>query len=74
MTAARVTIEIVGLGCGGALMLERALAHVAGVQQVYVNPMTEMAYVEYDPSACDAPALVRAVQKAGFRTGIPQPR
>lgn len=74
MTATRVTIEIVGLGCGGALMLERSLSHVPGVGQVYVNPMTEMAYVEYDPSACDVSTLVRAVEKVGFGAGVPHPR
>lgn len=74
MTAARVTVEIFGLGCGGALILERSLQHVAGVGQVYVNPVTEMAYVEYDPALCDAPDLVRAIEQAGFEAGQPHRR
>lgn len=74
MTAARIAIEIIGLRCGGALMLEQSLSHVPGVAQVYVNPLTEMAYVGYDPSVCDGEALVGAVERAGFRAGLPRPR
>jgi P-type Cu+ transporter len=74
MSATRVTVEIFGLSCGGALILERSLQHVPGVGQVYVNPATEMAYVEYDPSVCDAPDLVHAIEKTGFGAGQPHRR
>ena len=48
----RITLPIEDLNCegGGVLIVERALARTAGVVQVYVNPATEMAYVEYDPA------------------------
>lgn len=67
----RVTLPIYGLGCGGggALTAERALARVPGVVQAYVNPATEMAYVEYEPAVTGPEQLVAAIECSGFRTG-----
>ncbi|MEW6636515.1 MAG: heavy metal-associated domain-containing protein [Actinomycetota bacterium] len=72
----RVTVPIYGLGCGGggALTAERALSKVPGVAQAYVNPATEMAYVEYDPSVTDPDRLAAAVERVGFRAGEPRMR
>ncbi|MBF6606317.1 MAG: heavy-metal-associated domain-containing protein [Chloroflexi bacterium] len=66
-------IPIHGLGCGGAgvTTIGRALAATDGVVRVYVNPATEMAYIDYDPAETDAWSLVRAVEKAGYRTAGP---
>jgi copper chaperone CopZ len=71
MDKERVTLAVQGLGCGGggALTAERALAHLKGVSSVYVNPATEMAYVEYDPSVVSPDDLVRAVGEVGLRAG-----
>ena len=71
MKTRRITVFIYGLGCGGggALTVERALGKVPGVTQVYVNPATETAYVEYDPALTDLDGLVAAVKGAGFRAG-----
>ena len=71
MKTRRVTVFIYGLGCGGggALTVERALAKVLGVVQVYVNPATETAYVEYDPAVADVDGIVAAVEGVGFRAG-----
>jgi copper chaperone CopZ len=71
MSTERVTLAIYGLSCGGggALTVERALARLKGVRSAYVNPATEVAYVEYDPAIADAADLVRAVANAGFRSG-----
>jgi P-type Cu+ transporter len=76
MPTQRATLEIIGLGCGGggALSVERALARLPGVVRAYVNPATETAYVEYDPSTAGAPELVAAVERAGFRALQPVPR
>lgn len=63
-----MTIAITGLGCGGGgcLMVERAIAKVAGVRRVYVNPATEMAYVDYDPNIMDRAQLIAAVERTGL--------
>ncbi|HXH25527.1 MAG TPA: heavy metal-associated domain-containing protein [Vicinamibacterales bacterium] len=69
----RVLIPVYGLGCGGggATTVERELAATEGVLRVYVNPATEIAYVDYDPAEVDPSSLARAVEKAGYRAGHP---
>lgn len=73
MKTRRVTVFIYELGCGGggALTVERALAKVPGVVQVYVNPAAETAYVEYDPAVAGVDGLIAAVESVGFRAGEP---
>jgi cation transport ATPase len=73
MRTQRATLEIEGLGCGGggALIAERALARMKGVRRAYVNPATEMAYVEYEPDQVDPSTLVRAVEATGLRASTP---
>ena len=56
------------------LIIERALARTSGVVYVYVNPATEMAYIEYDPALTDPDRLVKVVEHAGFRAGLPSLR
>ena len=72
----RVTLPIYGLGCGGGgvLTIERALARTPGVVRAYVNPATEMAYVEYDPAVCTLEELCAVVRSRGFRAGEPSIR
>jgi copper chaperone CopZ len=76
MARARVTLEIIGLGCGGggALTVERALAHISGVVYAYTNPAMETAYVEYETTLVEPEKLVAAVEQLGFRAGVPVPR
>lgn len=76
MKTQRITLPIYDLSCGGSgvLIVERALANVPGVAHVYVNPATEMAYVQYDPTVVETQQLIHAVQQAGFRTGQPSQR
>jgi Cu+-exporting ATPase len=73
MAHAHVTLEIFGFGCGGggALTVERELAHLNGVARVYVNPATETAYIEYDPTQANPDEFVAAVKRVGFRAGVP---
>lgn len=73
MKTRRVTVFIYELGCGGggALTVERTLAKIPGVVQVYVNPATETAYIEYDPAVVDVDGLIAAVESVGFRAGEP---
>ena len=76
MKSQRLTLPIYDLSCGGGgvLIIERALARTLGVVYVYVNPATEMAYVEYDPALVDPDRLMKAVEHAGFRAGEPSLR
>ena len=74
MKTTRITLPIDNLRCGGALTIERALMRTPGVVHVYVNTAIEMAYVEYDPSLTDSDHLVAAIERAGFRAGVPSIR
>jgi cation transport ATPase len=69
MQKQRITLPIYNLSCGGgsALTVERILAQQPGVLHVYVNPATEMAYVEYDPVLSDVTQLNAALERTGFR-------
>lgn len=66
-------IPIYELGCGGAgaQAVERELAAIDGVIRVYVNPATQVAYVDFDQAETDASAIAGAVQRAGYRPGRP---
>jgi len=68
MTTARVTLPLYNLGCGGgeALAIERAIATTPGVTQVYINPLTEMAYVVYDPALVGQQHLRAALDRLGY--------
>jgi len=76
MKTQRITVPIEDLSCGGggSLQVERALTRLPGVVYAYVNPATEMAYVEYDPERVDNAQVVKAVEQAGFRAGAPSLR
>ena len=72
MNDRRLTLTIYGLahGGGGSLIVERALVRLPGVLRVSVNPMTEMAYVEYDAAVTNAARLVAVVEEAGFEVSV----
>lgn len=64
-------IPVYGLGCGGggAGLIERELARLPGTLEVYVNPATEIAYVQYDPSKAGPAQFAHAIEQAGYRAG-----
>jgi copper chaperone CopZ len=70
MGTARVTMPIIGLGCGGdgALRIERLLLSTPGVTSAYVNPLTEMAYINFDSVRVPASDLAGVIRRAGYRT------
>jgi len=51
--------------------IERLLGNLPGVNDVYVNPATETAYVEYEPSEVSEEALAEAIHSAGYKTPGP---
>ena len=69
----RLRIPVSGLGCGGggARTIERVLAAANGVIHVYVNPATETAYIDYNPSETDPRVLAQAIEETGYRAGRP---
>jgi cation transport ATPase len=68
MTAQRITLPIYNLGCGGgeAVGIEQALAQAPGVVYAYVNPLTEMAYVEFDPTRTTFIQLAAVIERSGY--------
>ena len=66
-TSQHLALPIRELGCAGAARgIEHALRDVPGVTLVNVNPVTEMAYVEYDSLHCDENALSAVLDRAGY--------
>ena len=63
----RLTLAIYGCGGGSAMNVERVLKRIPGVMSVYVNPATEMAYLEIDSDRVHVDEIFDAVKKMGFR-------
>ena len=76
MKTQRITLPINDLSSGGdgVRIIEHALAQTPGVVHVYVNSSIEMAYIEFDPAFSDPDRLVKVVEDAGFRPGLPSLR
>ncbi|MBF6595230.1 MAG: heavy-metal-associated domain-containing protein [Thermaceae bacterium] len=68
MSEQKLSFEVVGLGCGGAGAgtLERALSKLKGVERVYVNPLTERAYLEYDPVRVSFESVRQTIANLGY--------
>jgi len=68
---ARIAVPIYGVTCWGSdvLVIKKALESVAGVANVYVNPVMEMAYLQYDSNLCGITEFVAAIEKIGFHLG-----
>lgn len=68
----KVTIAVDGLSCGDTFNIERRLNALSGVEQAYVNPLTEMAYVAFNPCLCRVDEIRAAIRDLGFRPGEPR--
>lgn len=67
MPTSRTALPLSSQICGGEhLTVERSLSEVEGVVAAMVNPVSEMAYVEYDPALTDPDALFAVLKRAGF--------
>ncbi|MDI6718514.1 MAG: heavy metal translocating P-type ATPase [Methanomicrobiales archaeon] len=63
----KAELKISGMTCATcSVIVEEALSRVEGVSSARVNPGTETAVVEYDPSQVRFPVLERAVINAGY--------
>lgn len=60
---------LTGITCAGeAAGLERRLRQRKGILKATVNPVTECAYITYDPTRIDTRMLVAAINAAGYGT------
>ena len=68
MRTQHATVPLQSLGCGstGRAVIERGLRELPGVRQASVNPVTEMAYVEFDPAQCSEEEVAAAVRATGY--------
>lgn len=67
MKGQHITLPIYNLACSGQThIVHQILARLPGVSHVYVNPATEMAYVEYDPALSDSASLFAALEREGY--------
>ncbi|NOT10031.1 MAG: heavy-metal-associated domain-containing protein [Gemmatimonadales bacterium] len=67
MSTSRTALPLSRQVCGGEhLTVERVLSDVEGVVTALVNPASEMAYVEYDPSVTNPDALFAVLKRLGF--------
>lgn len=75
MTTQHTTVPLQSLGCasGGRAAIERALLDIPGVLRAYVNPVTEMAYVEFDPALSDAQVIGAVIRQTGYAEMRPVP-
>ncbi len=63
----REVLDVAGMSCAAcASAIERALRKLPGVARASVNFAASKAYVEFDPTRVDHPALAEAVRRAGY--------
>lgn len=61
-------LYLTGMHCSScALLIERSLKKVPGVEKANVNFAAEKATVLYDEAATDSSALIKAVEQAGYK-------
>ncbi len=70
-----VRIAVIGLACAGgdSPALERALTRVAGVQEAYVNPITESAYLTVDEAGFRMADALAIIAGFGYESIVERP-
>ncbi len=67
----RSQLQISGMHCAScALLIERQLKKVSGVENANVNYAVEKATVNYDQSLAKESDLIQAVEKAGYKAAV----
>jgi Cu+-exporting ATPase len=66
-------LPVQGMTCAACVRrVERALSKVPGVEEAYVNLITQRASVRFDPAIANPEMLASAIKEAGYE--VPQPR
>lgn len=64
-------LSIEGMHCAScALLIEREVKNVLGVEQAHVNFATEKARVRFDSATTQITDVIAAVERAGYKAGI----
>lgn len=64
----RVKLRLIEASCAScASPLQRKLERIKGIEWVGFNPVLDLIIVDYDPSLIDAPEIMSAIEKAGFK-------
>ena len=67
----QISLPVLGMTCANcALAIERALRKLPGVGEASVNLALEQATVRYDPAQVQLPALIKAVEDAGYQVVV----
>lgn len=70
----RVIFAVEGMHCGScAENISEALQKIEGVQTVDVRFQPPQAIIDYDAKKTTIPALIAAIQKAGYKATLPPP-
>ena len=65
--------NVTGMTCSAcSAHVEKAVCHLAGVDQVNVNLLGNSMLVEYQEGATDAARIIQAVEEAGYGASLPQ--
>ena len=70
MSTQHVSIPVYGVACAGR-SVERGLARLTGVIDVYVNAATELAEIEFDDERITVEQLCKGIRRFGFHPGTP---
>jgi hypothetical protein len=66
MDTTHMTVALYDLGYGAETPpVQAALRRIPGVLDVYIDPFTERAYVDFDPARCDRAKLAAALEQFG---------
>ncbi|NOX88542.1 MAG: heavy metal translocating P-type ATPase [Calditrichaeota bacterium] len=66
----RLQIPIVGMHCASCtLTIEKEIEKLPGIKRAVVNYSTENAYVEFLPDKVNVDEILKAIKKAGYKSG-----
>ncbi|NIM17919.1 MAG: heavy metal translocating P-type ATPase [Candidatus Aminicenantes bacterium] len=64
-------LNLTGMTCAScANRIEKTLQNLPGVEYASVNFAAEKAYIDFDPTMTDTPAMIKAVEDAGYHAEV----